>query len=50
MGAEDEPLDGRGDQGYVEGRGGVEGAVGRCDDGGRLAGDGSPHHAVTRDA
>lgn len=45
MGAKDEPLDGRGDSGRVEGCGEAGGAVGGCA-GGRLAGDGSPHHAV----
>ena len=46
MGAEGEPLDGRGDTGRVEGRGEAGGAVGGGVGGGRLAGDGSPHHAV----
>ena len=46
MGAEDEPLDGRGDTGRAEGGGEAGGAVGGGAGGWRLAGDGSPHHAV----
>ena len=44
MGAEDEPLDGRGDTGRAEGRGDAGGAEGGRA-GGRLAGDGSPYPA-----
>ena len=43
VGAEDEPLDGRGDTGRGEGGGIVGGAVGGGAGGWRLAGDGSPH-------
>ncbi len=46
MGAEDEPLDGRGDTGRGEGGGEAGGAVGGGAGRWRLAGDGSPHHAV----
>ena len=46
VGAEDEPLDGRGDTGRGEGGGEAGGAVGGGAGRWRLAGDGSLHHAV----